>query len=42
VRRKLPPDIPVRFWDRVEIRGASGTHELFEIEIDGRHSLASS
>jgi adenylate cyclase len=31
VRRKLPPEIPVRLWDKVEIRGASGVHELYEV-----------
>ncbi|MBN2561571.1 MAG: adenylate/guanylate cyclase domain-containing protein [Phycisphaerae bacterium] len=35
VRRKLPPEIRVHLWDKVEIRGASGLHELYEVKVNG-------
>ncbi len=34
VRRCLPPEIPTRLWDRVEIRGSDGRHDLYEVTPD--------
>lgn len=34
VRRQLPSDINVRFWNRMELRGAHGRFDLYEIELD--------
>ncbi len=32
VRQKLPPNIPVKPWKQVELRGAGGMYELYEVE----------
>lgn len=34
VRRSLPPDIRLHPWKQVEIRGAPGRHDLFEVETE--------